>query len=777
MFLLTAILAVFALALLAPTIHRALGRFGNAASLLFAIVPSALVAWLVAHIPGVAGGKVFSWAIPWAPSLGLALDLRLDGLSLLFLLLISGIGVLVLIYAGGYLAGHPQLGRFLAFLLFFMGAMLGLVSSDNLIALFVFWELTSISSYLLIGFNSEDPKSRASALRALLVTGGGGLALLAGIILLGQIGGTYSISALAAAGDQIRQSPMYLPILLLVLSGAFTKSAQVPFHFWLPTAMAAPTPVSAYLHSATMVKAGIFLMARMNPILGGSTLEWHYLLMVFGVVTMFVGALLALPQTDLKRLLAYSTVSALGTLTLLIGIGTTESLKAAAVFLLVHSLYKGALFMVAGAVDHETGTRNVRALSGLIRVMPITAVAAGLAALSMSGFPPLLGFIGKELLYEAKLAAPSAAEMITFAGVGANTIMVAVAIIVGIRPFTGATKPLASDSHAHEAPWTLWLGPMVLAASGLVFGLFPELVGAGLIEPAVAAMRGEQTAIKLKLWHGVNVVFLMSVATVLGGVVLYLLRERIRKLAAAISGLAMFGPTNLYELGLRGLLRFAALQTAFIQHGKLRLYILTVLVASLGGVGYALTRFGGVPMFESWQGLTFIEVAVALTMLVATVVVVTTKSRLTALVALGVVGYGVAMLFVFYGAPDLAITQILVETLSLLLFVLVVYKLPRFTPHSTMRRRLGDATLALAAGAVMTLLVLKAVHVTAGPRISEYLAANAINAYGRNIVNVILVDFRALDTFGEIVVLAAAALGVVALFKFDRPSGKGGRGE
>nr|MBA2432325.1 Na(+)/H(+) antiporter subunit A [Chthoniobacterales bacterium] len=458
-----AILSVFLLAALAPTLHRFLR---GATGWVLALLPLGLSLWFWTLLPQVADGAIVE-SIPWVPSLGLALAFRIDGLSLLFLLLIAAIGALILVYAGGYLHGHRHEGRFFGFILFFMGSMLGLVASENLIVMFVFWELTSLASYLLIGFDHEQPKARASALQALLITGGGGLALLAGFILLGQVGGSYSFSELLQNGDAVREHTLYLPILLLVLAGALTKSAQMPFHFWLPSAMAAPTPVSAYLHSATMVKAGVFLLARMNPLLG-ETVPWHNILTIVGVITMLGGALLALPQTDLKLLLAYSTVSALGALVLLLGIGTRLAMEAAIVYLFVHALYKAALFMVAGAIDHEAGTRDVRSLSGLIRIMPITAVAAGLAALSMSGFPPLLGFIGKELLYEAKVQSADIGLLVTGMGVLANVAMVAVALLVGFTPFHGILRK--PGARGHEPSLALWLGPATLAGLSVVLG-------------------------------------------------------------------------------------------------------------------------------------------------------------------------------------------------------------------------------------------------------------------------------------------------------------------
>ncbi|CAN5137425.1 putative monovalent cation/H+ antiporter subunit A [soil metagenome] len=760
-----AILSVFLLAALAPTLHRFLR---GATGWVLALLPLGLSLCFWTLLPQVADGAIVE-SIPWVPSLGLALAFRIDGLSLLFLLLIAAIGALILVYAGAYLHGHRHEGRFFGFILFFMGSMLGLVASENLIVMFVFWELTSLASYLLIGFDHEQPKARASALQALLITGGGGLALLAGFILLGQVGGSYSFSELLQNGDAVREHTLYLPILLLVLAGAFTKSAQMPFHFWLPSAMAAPTPVSAYLHSATMVKAGVFLLARMNPLLG-ETVPWHNILTIVGVITMLGGALLALPQTDLKLLLAYSTVSALGALVLLLGIGTRLAMEAAIVYLFVHALYKAALFMVAGAIDHEAGTRDVRSLSGLIRIMPITAVAAGLAALSMSGFPPLLGFIGKELLYEAKVQSADIGLLVTGMGVLANVAMVAVALLVGFTPFHGILRK--PSARGHEPPLALWLGPATLAGLSIVLGLFPQLIDQALVAPAVTAVRARETVVTLKMWHGINPVFLLSLATVFAGIAVYRFRSSVAQFGKWVRPVTSWGPERWYELGLVGLMRGADWQTRLLQGGKLRHYVFVVLAVSTGLAGIAITRkeLAGL----DFAGLRFHEVAAALLIFAAALVAARSRGRLSAVAALGVVGYGVALLYAMFGAPDLAMTQILVETLTLVLFVLVVYHLPRFETISPPGRRLFDAVFAGAAGVVITLLVLAALQSPQKRTVSDWLAQNSLRAEGRNVVNVILVDFRALDTFGEIVVLAVAALGVFALLRLWPRGEKGG---
>lgn len=759
-----AILSGFALALVAPWLYR-VGR--RATGWILALLPAGLAFYFASHLRLIADGEAILISYPWVPGLSISLSFYMDGLSLLFALLISGIGTLVIIYAGGYLNGHHQLGRFYAFMLMFMASMLGVVLAGNLITMFVFWELTSLSSFLLIGFEHERETARAAALQALLVTSAGGLALLAGLLLLGQVSGSLELSAVLSRREAIAGHSLYLPILLLILAGAFTKSAQVPFHFWLPNAMEAPTPVSAYLHSATMVKAGVYLLARLGPILGGND-AWHYLVTGAGTTTMLLGAIMALQPKDLKRILAYSTISTLGALVLLVGLDTTLSVKAAMVFLIVHALYKGALFLVAGAVDHETGTRDVTRLGGLARVMPITAASAGLAALSMAGLPPLLGFINKELLYEAKMQAPRAAGLITAAGVVANALLVAVAGIVSIQPFFGRQK--ATPKKPHEAPLALWLGPILLAGWGLVNGLFPEAIISPLVSAAVSAVQAEPTVVELKLWHGMNPVFALSVLTLAAGASVYIIRNRFLRVVSR-TGLARFavrwGVQRWYEWSLSGLNALARAQTRLLQSGYLRFYLLIIVATTVGLVGSTLLSRAGLPGSKGWfSDVRFYEWVVAIIILMAALMAVLTQSRLAAIAALGVVGYSVALIYILFSAPDLAMTQFAVETMTVILFVLVLYRLPRFARLSSRPACIRDALIALALGALMMTLVLTATALPGASRLAPYFAASSLElAKGRNIVNVILVDFRALDTFGEIIVLAVAAIGIYALLK------------
>jgi multicomponent Na+:H+ antiporter subunit A len=727
-------------------------------------VTGALFVFFLGYIPEIAGGNAVRWVWPWIPSLDIWLSFWLDGLSLMFALLITGIGALVMLYSARYLAGHPQFARFALYLFLFMLSMLGLVLADNLIALFVFWELTTFTSYLLIGFSHADPKSRRNALQALLLTAAGGLALLAGFILIGVTQGTFEMSALNAKGS-LAASGWYLPILILVLAGAFTKSAQLPFHFWLPNAMAAPTPVSAYLHSATMVKAGVYLLARMHPALSGTD-AWLWTLTLFGGVTTVFASVMALRQIDLKQTLAYTTLMALGTLTLYLGQDSGYAITAAMTFLVVHSLYKAALFLMAGNVDHGTGTRDLAILGGLGRAMPVTAIAGGIAALSMAGFPPFLGFIGKELKYAGAIAVQEAPYLVSVAVLTANALMFAAAGIVAWKPFwRPAAGPLPETPH--EAPWQMLAGPVLLAAAGVAFGLAPALIAVTLIEPGVAAILGSpEEAKELKLWAGVNLPLLMSIATFALGFALLAWHERLRRTLAGIEARS-FSLDRSWDGWIDGLKALARWQTRILQTGVLRHYLYMTFATILVAVAVALILRGGfseplampVLQVKHWAVVALIVAGAGLTTL--------TNSRIAAIGGLGAVGIGVALIFIIFGAPDVAITQLLVETLVVVLFAVAALRLPRLPQGG--RFRLFDAIFASAIGVVVTLVMLMD---TAGPidrRITDYFEdASWPEAYGRNIVNVILVDFRALDTFGEIAVVAIAALGAWALLRGGR---------
>lgn len=762
-----AVLSGFVVAPAAPWIARA---FRGAAAWILALVPLSLAVYFAGLIGSVARGQAVTEIHSWVPALGVDLSFRADGLSLLFALLISGVGVPVVIYAGGYLAGHPQRGRFLAYLLMFMASMLGVVLADNLVLVYVFWELTSISSYFLIGFHASEANSRAAAWQALLVTGAGGLCLLAGFLLLGIAGGSMDVSTLLGRGDMARAHPLYLPVLVLIGLGAATKSAQFPFHFWLPAAMAAPTPASAYLHSATMVKAGVYLLARLHPVLGGTD-EWRYGLSALGAATAVAGAYLAWIQTDLKRILAYSTVGALGTLVMLVGWGSEAALVAAMVYLVAHAGYKGGLFLVTGSIDHATGTRDVTRLGGLRRAMPLSAVAAVLAGLSMAGAPPWLGFTAKELVYQATLGVPALLAV----GIAANVVNVMVVGLAAVGPFFG---PARAPGEPHEAPAGMWLGALVLGASGLFFGLASRAAGDTLFAPAAAAAGGP-SRVDLSPLHGLslrhggapNVVLIASVVTVLAGVAGYVSIRWLRRAARPLDVLLRWGPARWYEEGLRGMLFVAGIQTRVLQDGHLRHYLLVTIASTIAVVGAALAQVTGLLAWSSRPEIRLHEAVLAAVVLAAALVVAIARSRFAAVTATGVVGYGVALFFALFGAPDLAMTQFATETLTVILLVLVLHRMPGFVPLSSRPARGRDALVALAGGALMTALVLMAGAEPGGSRLTPYFAENSLSrAHGRNVVNVILVDFRALDTLGEITVLAVAALGAHALLVL-RPEG------
>lgn len=752
---LLAVLATFAVAAAAPVAYSLTGeRTGRALSLL----PLGLFVYFATLIPSIRAGDTISWSQEWVSSLGVNLSIYIDGLALLFALLICGIGALVLVYSDTYLAGNRQLGRFYAFLLFFMASMLGLVLAANLLTLFIFWELTSFSSFLLIGIENEREASRRAALQALFVTGGGGLALLAGLILLGQAAGTFELPQILDQPSLVKHDSQYHVVLALIMLGAFTKSAHVPFHFWLPNAMEAPTPVSAYLHSATMVKAGLYLLARLNPALGGTD-AWLYALVGAGGVTMVLGAHLSLLATDLKRILAYSTVSVLGMLTMLIGMGSPLAVKAAVVLLLAHALYKGALFLVAGSIDHETGIRDISRLSGLRAVMPLTATAGALAGLSMAGTMPFLGFISKEALYDA---AQSTSIWTLLASVVASILLVAAAANAALRPFLGR---LSTAGRVHESASGIWVPALILALTGLGLGVFPGLVDAALLSPAASAISGEPVEVQLTLWHGLTVVLGLSLLTLAAGAIVSALSSLYARLAD-VRSLAHLDADTIYDALLAGLNRLSSSQTRLLQSGYLRRYVLTIVGVTVTGVGVTLAIRGQLGPIESNMDFRSYEVVVAAMIVLGTLIAVSTDSRFTAVAGLGVVGYATGLIYLFFGAPDVAMTQVLVDTLVVILFAFVFYHLPRFSLLSSKAIQMRDALFCLAAGLLMTGLVLLASSVEPSKTTSQfYTEASRPEAQGDNVVNVILVDFRALDTFGEITVLATAGLGVLALVR------------
>lgn len=769
-----AVLMGFVLAASSPLLNR---WFGERTSLVLALFPALMAAWLLSQAPVVIneGPLLLEWS--WVPSLGISLSFLLDGLSLLFGLLITVIGTFVLIYAGGYLKGHTDIARFHIALVAFMASMLGLVLADGLLTLFVFWELTSITSYLLIGFNHTDMEARKSARQGLFVTVAGGLALMAGLVLLGVASGSWSLYEIGQMGSDLSEHSLYTPMLICLLLGAFTKSAQFPFHFWLPNAMAAPTPVSAYLHSATMVKAGIYLLARLQPELGGTAL-WVGILSVVGAITMLTGAFLAIHHTNIKKLLAYSTIMALGTLTMLLGIGSEYAMTAFVTFLLAHSMYKGALFMVAGILDHETGTKDVTAMGGLKSAMPITAVIACVATLSLAGVPPLFGFIGKELMLEAALGAERFKMLLVLFAFMAAIMTIAVAAIIAFRPFFG--RKIETPKTPHEAPFSMLIGPAVLALGSLVLGLAPAMLGAdALLTSAATAVAGESLPVSLSLWYGINMALIMSIVSLGLGFLLFKRWDSVRCKLAMLAPLMRHGPEAGYEGLMNSIVRFSEWQTRLLQNGYMRNYILVMLVVLIVLIGNSiLVRHA--PLLALTLDVRFHEVIVVGTMVMGALFATISRSRLGAVVSVGIMGFSIALIFILFSAPDLGITQLLVETLTVILLVLVLFRLPRFSNLSTNLERIRDGAVAATMGVLIFLLIMTAWSIEQFEPISAYMIENSAPlAYGRNIVNVILVDYRALDTLGEMFVLALAAIGVIAMLKLrhDTDESKAAGGE
>ncbi|ELR70450.1 Na(+) H(+) antiporter subunit A [Fulvivirga imtechensis AK7] len=758
--MLQSVLSIFVAAAFAPLIAKLLKK---SIGMVLAILPLILFIYFLTLYSAIRNGQELYTSYGWVESLGIQLTFYLDGLSLLFSLIILGIGGLVLIYSNGYMKSDEHKGRFYGFMLVFMGAMLGLVLSANLITLYVCWELTSISSFLLIGFHHYKKKARSAALQALIITEFGGLSLLAGFILLGHASGTYELTELLSNPESLSEHPLYLPLLILILIGAFTKSAQFPFHFWLPIAMKAPTPVSAYLHSAAMVNAGIYLLARLNPILG-NTSEWQNIITFFGAATMLVGAYLSLTQKDLKAILAYVTISALGILVMLIGIGTFLSVKAALTYLIVHALYKATLFMVAGAIDKKTGTRNINELGGLYKKMPLTTATAMLALLSMAGLPPMLGYISKEFIYQAGEQAPGVSDYVLMFSVLSNIFMVAVSMIFAYKVFF---KKEDRQHQVKEAGAAFWIGPAILATLSLVLALFPKPIEP-LMEFALAAVKVIPVEVELKLWHGFNVAFLLSLVTVASGVLIFTFRRFMLPLFAKVNN-ALFSIefAAVFNNLVHHFLILTKKHTSFFQHGYYRFYLMVVFIVAAGLIWYQLNNTWSWVFLQNLSPVSYYVATIAIAMSVAAIAAVFTTSRLVAIVIMGAVGFGVAVIYLVYGAVDLAITQVLVETLTLVLFVLVFQKLPPFTKHLSRSSKVRDAIIALSIGGFMAGLVLKSDHLHLSYPVSNYIAQNSYTeAHGKNIVNVILVDFRALDTMGEILVLAIASLGIFSLLKF-----------
>lgn len=742
----------------APRMYRAYPR---AVGYVTAVIPAALTAYFLSQLRYVAGGASVEASLAWAP--GVRLAFHLDGLSLFFSLLVCAVATLVLAYSSPYMHGEQHAGRFYSFMLMFVSAMLGLVLADDVITLYVFFELTSLSSFLLIGLEADGPAKRA-ARQALIVTSAGGLALLAGVLLLSDASGTGSISELMQRGDVVRGAPAYAAIVVLFTAAALTKSAQIPFHFWLPNAMVAPTPVSAFLHSAAMVKAGVYLLARFSPVLGG-TLLWETLITAAGAVTMLAAAWLALCEVDLKRLLAYSTAMALGMMIMLLGLGGEEAVKACLIYVVAHACYKAALFMTTGAAQRAAGVHTIDRLGGLRRRMPLVFAAALLAAFSMAGFLPFIGALGKEHLYGVFVdQAGTVSDLLTAAAVLANIALAAAAGVAALEPFLG------SETHParHEAPRGLWFAPGLLGLTGLAFGLFPNLLAEPLLARATSAVAGHPVDVHLETWSGFTPEFWLSLFTVSVGIAVFLALPRLRSTSPfrLLSALGRSAEAA-YDLASRTVGHGSAAVTGWLENGKLSRYLLLTFVTAGALVSAALLSDAtGVPAIDV-SDVRVHEWLLAASILLAAFAALRVRSRLGIILMLSTVSYGIALFYLLLGAHDVAMTQVLVETLLTLFVVMAFVDLPKLRTESSRGRQLRDACFAGLVGLGVTAGILMIVQQPFDNPIGEYYALNAyVQAHGRNVVNVILMDYRALDTLGEITVLGVAGLGSYALLRF-----------
>ncbi len=758
------IVALPFLGALLPGLMNAAGR-AACAGVTFTVSLAAFVG-LLTNLPQVLAGETVTARVDWLPELGLNFTLMLDGLGFFFAFLILGIGLLIITYARHYLSRDDNMGEFFTYLLLFQGAMVGIVLSDNILLLLVFWELTSLSSFLLIGYWKHLPEGRQGARMALTVTGLGGLAMIGGMLIIGQIVGSYDLSVILQNRDLIQADPMYLPALILILLGCFTKSAQFPFHFWLPHAMAAPTPVSAYLHSATMVKAGIFLMARMWPVLSG-TPEWFVIVTTAGLITMVLGAVIALFKHDLKALLAFSTVSHLGLITMLLGTGTAFGAFAAVFHILNHATFKAALFMSAGIVDHEAHTRDIRRLGGLRGLMPVTFVIVTIAAFSMAGIPLLNGFLSKEMMLEEAthtvlFSAPWLVPLLATVG---SLFSAAYCFRLVWHTFLG---PVRDDypSKPHDPNPGMWLPPALLAVLVVVIGVAPFLAEpfVKMVTASLLGVAAEVPDKHIKIWHGLVPALYMSIVAVVGGFLLMLAFKpllRIWDAAPRPEAKVIFESIVEAAASLAGALIHRVHNGAFTRYAAIGI---VVMVAA----GYHAWSTGTVgPATRDLQPAGPVSIA-GWAMLVAATggLVAMHRNRFLALILIGIVGLMVSIGFVFLSAPDLAMTQFTVEVVTIILLLLALNFLPNRTPvESTALRRVRDAAVAVAGGlATFGLAYHYLLRDAIAAPISEFHLANSYKGGGgTNVVNVILVDFRGFDTYGEIIVLGIAALLIYAL--------------
>jgi len=785
-----AILIPFIAAFLIPIIYKTVKKVHIGWFAL--IVPVGLFIYLASYISPIASGDTYINEIAWIPSYGINFTAYLDGLSLIFALLITGIGSLVILYSIYYLAQDEPLGNFYVYIMMFMGAMLGVVMSDNTLVLYVFWELTSISSFLLIAFWYHRKRSREGAQKSLLITVTGGFGMLVGFIMLYLMTGTWSVRESIALISESTNHNLFIPSMLLILLGAFTKSVQFPFHIWLPSAMEAPTPISAYLHSATMVKAGIYLVARFTPIFGGDAV-WFWVVSGVGILTLFWGSFNAVKQTDLKALLAFSTISQLGMIMAMFGIGSaalhfgystssvvyTQATFAALFHLVNHSTFKGALFMVVGIVDHEVGTRDIRRLGGLATFMPITFTIAIIGSLSMAGLPPFNGFLSKEMFFTAVLSVTTLDIFsletwgILFPVIAwvASIFTFIYSLIIIIQTFLGKYQEDRLERPAKEAPIGMLIPPIILGVLVIGIFFFPNLLGKNLLQPAMAGIfpsfhaEGEMFNYEISAWHGLNTELWMTIGVVVFGVILYYFWKSWRKWYLLIPDNWSFDA--LYHFGLEQVDKRSKQFTTWYMTGHLRdyfVYIFLFFIVAIGGV------FAKIGVFEidlsTDAPVTIFEWLLVIAMIISTIFIVFAKSRLTAILLNGAVGYSVAMLFVMFQAPDLALTQAAIETISTILFLVAYYFLPEWQREdSPVRTKVTNLLISIGVGIVFVVSALAAKNENVHSTIAHFFENAYELAGGSNIVNAILGDFRAFDTMLEVVVLLIVGIGVYTLTK------------
>ncbi len=796
MIIVLAILFPFLIAACIPFIYRSFTKLHLGWFVL--AVPVTLFIFLTTYIPQIAKGQTFQHTVEWIPTFNINFTTYLDGLSMIFALLITGVGSLVILYSIFYLSKKESLQHFYCYLLLFMGAMLGVVLSDNLMVLYAFWELTSVSSFLLIAFWHHRKASRAGARKSMTITVTGGIAMLAGFLMLYAMTGTFSVREILDSLGGLQDHALFVPAMCLVLLGAFTKSAQFPFHIWLPDAMEAPTPVSAYLHSATMVKAGIYLVARMTPVFGGHEV-WFWAVSLAGLITLFWGSFNAVKQYDLKGLLAYSTVSQLGLIMCLMGLGAaalhlgyskesviyTQATFAALFHLINHSTFKGALFMMVGIVDHEVGTRDIRRLGGLMAMMPFTFTIAVIGSASMAGLPPFNGFLSKEMFFTATLrimeldifSLETFGLLFPIVAWVASVFTFIYSTILVVRTFLGKVKPERLEKPPHEAPIGMLISPFILV--GFVIGIFffPNVLAKNILQPAMASVypafpSAAELTPKISAWHGILAPELwMTIAIIIVGLALYKTLPKWRPIYRIIP--ENYTLNALYERFIGMSESYSGRITNTYMNGKLSYYFFYIYIGFVTlAAGYFIWSgtFSWTPTTDS--PIEYYELILVIVMIFTAVSILFTKGRITSVLLNGVLGYGVALSFVIFRAPDLALTQLVVESVTTALFLITFKFLPELKPERTSgAAKFSKALVSIAVGATITFIGLTAINYDKFLAISRYFEDAYELAGGQNIVNTILGDFRAFDTMLEVVVLFIAGLGVYSLIKLKAKKG------